>query len=157
MVILEDDPSMGGESVDYHRTILVLASPWLKRAYVSHSHVDISSVHKLIAHVFALPYPNVEVASAALPLDMFTSTPDYTPYTYARRTLPLACGTTATPGERRLTASWDFDDPDAQPGLEAQVSRWLRGQQLETLTPRLEREVTQREQARAARALHDDD
>ena len=37
---LEDDPSMGGESVDYHRTILVMVSPWMKRGYVSHAHVD---------------------------------------------------------------------------------------------------------------------
>ena len=157
IVIVEDDPSQGGESVDYHRTILVMASPWLKRAYVSHSHVDISSVHKLIAHVFALPYPNLEVANAALPLDMFSSTPDYTPYTYEKRTYPLACGTQGNHAEQRLQASWDFRDPDAQPGLDAQVMRWLRGQQLETLTPRLEREVTQRERARAARRAHDDD
>ncbi len=151
VVIVEDDPSQGGESVDYHRTILVMASPWMKRAYVSHAHVDISSVHKLIAHVFALPYPNVEVANAALPLDMFSSTPDYTPYTYAKRTYPLTCGAQASGAEQRLQASWDWDTPDAQPGLDAQVSRWIHGQQLQELTPRLEREIAQRERARAAR------
>jgi hypothetical protein len=151
VVIVEDDPSMGGESVDYHRTILVMASPWVKRGYVSHAHVDISSVHKIIAHVFALPYPNQEVAAAALPLDMFTSTPDYTPYTYAKRTYPLACGTAGMRAEQRLTESWDFDDPDAQPGLDAQVMRWLRGEQLSELPPKLEREIAAREAARARR------
>jgi hypothetical protein len=151
VVITEDDPSMGGESVDYHRTIVVMASPWVKRAYVSHAHVDIASVHKLIAHIFALPYPNQEVAAAALPLDMFSSTPDYTPYTYTKRTYPLACGTNGAHAEQRLTASWDFTDPDAQPGLDAQVMRWLRGQQLTELTPRLSREIAAREEARARR------
>jgi DNA-binding beta-propeller fold protein YncE len=151
VVLVEDDPSMGGESVDYHRTILVMASPWIKRGYVSHSHVHLASVHKLIAHVFALPYPNLEVANAALPLDMFTSTPDYTPYTYEKRTLPLACGAMTSHAEERLTHSWDFDDADAQPGLDAQVIRWLQGRQLTELPPSLEREVAQREAARARR------
>ncbi len=156
IVVLEDDPSMGGESVDYHRTILVMISPWVKRAYVSHAHVDISSVHKLIAHIFALPYPNQEVAAAALPLDMFTSTPDYTPYTYAKRTYPLACGTKGTHAEQRLTASWDFDDPDEQPGLDAQVLRWLQGRQLTELTPELERAIARRQAARARREAREE-
>lgn len=150
VIVVEDDPSQGGESIDYHRTVLVMASPWMKRAYVSHSHVDISSVHKLIAHVLALPYPNAEVANAALPLDMFTSTPDFTPYTYEKRSYQLTCGVKTSHAEQRLTASWDFDDADAQPGLDAQVMRWLRGQQLTELTPRMEREIARREAARAA-------
>jgi hypothetical protein len=154
VIVIEDDPAQGGESIDYHRTILVMASPWLKRAYVSHQHLDVSSIHKLIAHIFALPYPNVEVENAALPLDMFTSTPDYTPYTYEKRTRMLACGTSGTHAEVRLTASWDFDEPDAQPGLDAQVARWLRGQQLTELGPMLEREVAARERRRADRGLH---
>jgi hypothetical protein len=91
------------------------------------------------------------VAAAALPLDMFTSTPDYTPYTYAKRTYPLACGTAGMRAEQRLTESWDFDDPDAQPGLDAQVMRWLRGEQLSELPPKLEREIAAREAARARR------
>jgi DNA-binding beta-propeller fold protein YncE len=151
IVVVEDDPAEGGESVDYHRTILVMASPWLKRGYISHSHVHIASVHKLIAHLFALAYPNLEVANAALPLDMFTSTPDYTPYTYEKRSYPLACGAGTSHAEERLTRSWDFDEPDAQPGLAAQVTRWLRGQQLTELPPSLEREVARREAARARR------
>jgi hypothetical protein len=153
VIVVEDDPSQGGESVDYHRTVMVMASPWLKRGYVSHAHVDVSAVHKLIAHLFALPYPNVEVQNAALPLDMFTSTPDYTPYTYEKRTYQAACGTAGTMAEQRLTASWDFDDPDAQPGLDAQVMRWLRGQQLQELPPKLEADVARRE---AARERHED-
>ena len=151
VIVLEDDPSQGGESVDYHRTILVMASPWMKRGYVSHAHTDVSAVHKLIANVFALPYPNVAVEGAALPLDLFTSTPDFTPYTYEKRTRMLACGTGVTGAEQKLTDSWDLNEPDEQPGLDAQVTRWLRGQQLTTLTPRLEAEVARREEQRASR------
>lgn len=159
VIVTEDDPAQGSESVDYHRTVLVMASPWIKRGYMSHTHVDVSSIHKLLAHVLALPYPNREVADAALPLDAFTSTPDYTPYEYAKRTHPLHCGSEATAAEKRLTDSWDMDEVDEQQGLEAQVDRWLQGKQLQELTPRLENEVQTRLEARkrGERKRDDDD
>jgi hypothetical protein len=141
IIITEDDPQQGGEHVDNHRTPIVMVSPWIKRGYVSHEHIDISSIHKLFAHIFGKPYLNYEIANAALPLDMFTSTPDYTPYTYAPRTWPLACGGAASRAERELTASWDFSMPDQQPGLGAQVVRWMRGRQLKKLPPALAAEV----------------
>jgi hypothetical protein len=147
--VTEDDPSQGGEHIDAHRTPLVVISPWVKRGYVSKTHIDMASLHKLFAHVFGKPYPNAIVANAGLPLDMFTSTPDYTPYTYVKRTFPIACGDESTLAEQRLTESWDFDEPDEQPGLDAQVTRWMRGRQLEKLTPRLEEAV----QARWTRRL----
>ncbi len=152
LVITEDDPQQGGDHVDYHRTPLVLASPWIKRGYVSKAHIDVASLHKLFAHVLGLPYPNVVVKNAALPLDMFTSTPDYTPYTYAPRAWPLACGAAATRSERTLTDSWDFRYVDEQPGLGDQVMRWMRGRQLQEIPPDLQRRIDDR-MARKARGL----
>jgi glyoxylase-like metal-dependent hydrolase (beta-lactamase superfamily II) len=125
--ITEDDPSQGGEHVDSHRAPLIVLSPWAKHAYVSHTHIDVASLHRLFAHIFGKPYANALVAHAALPLDLFTSTPDFTPYTYAPRTWPLACGNGASTRELHLTESWDFDEPDEQPGLDSQVTRWMRG------------------------------
>jgi hypothetical protein len=98
----------------------------------------------MFAHILGKPYPNTLVAHAALPFDMFTSTPDYTPYSYKPRTFPLYCGKAVTQAEGRLTRSWDFDDADEQPGLDRQVMRYMRGKQLEHLTPRMEREVEAR-------------
>jgi hypothetical protein len=129
VVVTEDDPSQGGEHVDSHRAPIVFVSPWVKHGYVSHTHVDVASLHKLFAHVLGIPYPNAIVANAALPLDLFTSTPDYAPYTYAPRTWPLACGKGASQHEEALTRAWDFSDPDEQPGLDSQVTRWMRGVQ----------------------------
>ncbi len=142
--ITEDDPSQGGEHVDSHRTPIVIISPWVNHGYVSHTHFDVPSLHKLFAHILGKPYPNTLVAHAALPLDLFTSTPDYTPYTYKPRTFPLYCGEASTQAENRLTKSWDFDDPDEQPGLDRQVMRWMRGQQQDHLTPRQEKQVEER-------------
>lgn len=150
VIVTEDDPLDGSDHIDSHRTPLVMISPWIKRGYVSHEHLDIASLHKLFAHIFGKPYPNYQVANAALPLDMFTSTPDYKPYTYTPRQWPLTCGGKSTRAERRLTSSWDFSEPDSQPGLSAQVMRWMRGKQLHKLPRDLELQVEARLAARRA-------
>jgi len=144
--ITEDDPSSGGEHVDGHRTPLIVASPWVRRGYVSKTHIDMASLHKLYAHILGLPYPNRQVEAAMLPLDLFTSTPDYTPFEYEHRKWPLACGVDSamsgklpprrvSPAEEELTDLWDFSEEDRQPGLGAQVWRAMRGRPLEELTP----------------------
>lgn len=125
VMVIEDDPSTGQDHVDMHRSIALFASPWVKRGYVSHGHYDISSLHKLFAHIFGKPYPNVEVANAALPLDMFTSTPDYAPFTYLPRTYTDdSCNPGGTKEAQRAEA-WDFSEPDQQPGLGAQLQRYM--------------------------------
>ena len=137
-MITEDDPSQGGEHVDSHRAPLVVISPWVKRGYVSKTHVDVASLHKIFAHVLGKPYRNASIANAAIPYDMFTSTPDYTPYTYAPRAAPLACGMKGMiGGEGALTDSWDMHDVDEQPGLDAQVTRWMAGKPFATLPPKI--------------------
>jgi hypothetical protein len=159
IVITEDDPQQGGDHVDYHRTPLVLVSPWVKRGYVSSALIDVASVHKLFAHILGLPYSNLVAKSAGLPLDMFTSTPDFTPYTYQPRVWPLECGALASKAERAITESWDFSEIDAQPGLGDQVVRWMRRKQLTELTPELEGEIAARKdrRARGLPPVHEDD
>ena len=58
LIVTEDDPQDGGDHVDLHRSVLFMASPWVKRGYVSHGHYDMASVYKLVAHVFGIPYNN---------------------------------------------------------------------------------------------------
>ena len=145
IVVIEDDPTQGGDHIENHRSPMLVASPWVKRGYVSKTHIDISSMHKLFAHVLGLPYPNAVVANAALPLDMFTSTPDYTPYVYAPRVIASTCADgKTTAAENELTSSWDFSRFDEQPGLDAQVDRWMRGNQLQTLTKEMRAEIVAR-------------
>ena len=88
---------------------------------------DVASLHKLFAHILGKPYNNAIVANAALPLDLFTSTPDYAPFTYTPRTWPLACDAAATPQDQERAAQWSFDEPDEQPGLDSQVTRYMMG------------------------------
>lgn len=43
----------------------------MKRGYVSHAQADVPSMHKLLADLFAIPYPNKAVEHAALLVDLF--------------------------------------------------------------------------------------
>jgi hypothetical protein len=144
VIVTEDDPADGGDHVENHRTPVLFVSPWVKHGYVSKTHIDVSSLHKIFAHVFGIPYPNAIVANAALPLDLFSSTPDYTPFTYKPRQWPLSCGTQPSLAERKLKESWgDVDDLDEQPGLGAQVWRHMRGQEATEVTPAMEAQMAE--------------
>lgn len=121
VVVVEDDPSQGGDHVDVHRTLALFASPWIKRGYVSHAHYDLASVHKLFSLIYGKAYRNTTLANAPLPLDLFTSTPDYTPFNYVpRKWTDLSCNPGGTQGAK-AAEGWDFKDADDQPGLSQQV------------------------------------
>jgi DNA-binding beta-propeller fold protein YncE len=130
VIITEDDPQDGGDHVDLHRTPIVFAGPWIKKGYVAKGHYDVASLVKLFAHLRGLPYPNAVVARAPLPLEMFTSTPDYATWTMLPRTEPRACN---APGSSFATeaAMWDWDDIDEQPGLGRHVQQMLRASEKE--------------------------
>ncbi len=121
VIVVEDDPSEGGDHVDVHRSIALFASPWIKRNYVSHAHYHLSSIHKLISDIFGKAYRDDTIANAPLPLDIFTATPDYTPFSYVPRAWPdISCNPMGTMGAM-AASHWDFSEPDNQPGLDRQV------------------------------------
>jgi DNA-binding beta-propeller fold protein YncE len=125
LIITEDDPQDGGDHVDLHRSLLLMASPWIKRGYVSHGHYDMASVYKLVAHLFGVPYHNDMIRSAMVPFDAFTSTPDYTPFTYLPRSITAPCNKSGTK-QAKEAEGWDFDDLDDQPGLSRQIMEMMR-------------------------------
>ena len=122
IIVTEDDPQTGEDHVDAHRTPLVLISPWVKRGYVSHTAVGAASIHKLLAHVFAKPYQSESVSDAAIPYDAFTSTPDYTPFTFTALQTPVACN----PAKDWVGPQRDWSMPDQVPDLGREVERRLR-------------------------------
>ncbi len=128
VIVTMDDPQDGGDHVDAHRTPFFLVGPWVKRNYVAKGHYDTSSIHKLLAHLFAKPYMNEEVARAALPLEAFTSTPDFTPYDRLLRTEPLGCNPNGTKMSTTAAMSgWDLSQPDEAPGIGRQVWEYFHG------------------------------
>jgi DNA-binding beta-propeller fold protein YncE len=81
VIITEDDPQGGVDHVDAHRSILMMAGPYVKRGYVSHTHANFGSILKTIYNILNVPYVNQFDVTASLLQDFFTPVPDYTPFT----------------------------------------------------------------------------
>lgn len=79
--ITEDDAQNGVDHIDAHRSILMVISPYAKRNYVSKVHFSFGSIFKTFWNILGLPYLNQYDAGTTDLSDMFTSVPDFTPYT----------------------------------------------------------------------------
>jgi DNA-binding beta-propeller fold protein YncE len=80
VIITEDDPQGGVDHLDAHRSILMLAGPYVKHGYTSHTHANFGSILKMIYNILNVPYVNQYDATATELQDFFTDNPDYTPY-----------------------------------------------------------------------------
>lgn len=80
--VTQDDSGADSDSIDRHRSYVLCISPWAKRANVSHEHTSIISIIKTIYGLFDLGPNNLFDATATDLSDMFTNTPDFTPYKY---------------------------------------------------------------------------
>ena len=81
VIITEDDPQGGVDHIDAHRSVLMLASPYIKRGYVSNTHANFGSILKTIYNILHVPYVNQYDVTASLLQDFFTTKPDFRPYT----------------------------------------------------------------------------
>ncbi len=80
VIITEDDPQGGVDHIDAHRSILMMAGPYVRRGYTSHTHANFGSILKTIYTILDVPYVNQYDATASLLQDFFTDVPDYRPY-----------------------------------------------------------------------------
>jgi len=80
ILVTEDDPQNGVDHVDAHRSVLMVISPWSKKGWVSHVHSSFGSIIKTAWHILGLPYLNQYDGGAADLADMFSSRPDFSPY-----------------------------------------------------------------------------
>ncbi len=81
VIITEDDPQGGVDHIDAHRSILMMAGPYVKKNYVSHTHANFGAILKTIYNILGVPYVNQYDATGSLLTDFFTNKPDFTPYT----------------------------------------------------------------------------
>lgn len=79
--ITEDDPQGGVDHIDAHRSILMAVSPYAKKDAVSHVHTSFGSIMKTFWNILGVPPLNQYDAGATDLADMFTDSPDFTPYT----------------------------------------------------------------------------
>ena len=80
VIVTEDDPQGGLDHVDAHRSILMMAGPYVKKGYVSNTHANFGSILKVIYNILNIKYVNQYDITASLLQDFFTDKPDYTPY-----------------------------------------------------------------------------
>lgn len=79
IVVTEDDAQDGVDHVDAHRTLLMVISPYARHG-VSHVHTSMASILKTFFLIFDMPPLNQYDAVATDLSDLFTGTPDFTPY-----------------------------------------------------------------------------
>lgn len=79
--VTEDDAQGYRDTVDAHRSICMVISPYAKKGHVSHTHSSMSSILKTQFAILGLPSLNQYDGFATDLSDMFTMTPDNTePY-----------------------------------------------------------------------------
>ena len=80
--VTQDDSGGEPDHVDAQRSVLMVISPYAKRAAVSHRHTTIVSMHRTLYQILGMPPLNMFDALANDFADCFTTTPDFTPYTH---------------------------------------------------------------------------
>ncbi len=78
--VTEDDSQGGVDHVDSHRTVMMMAGPYVKQGYVAHTNTSFPGMLKTVFRTLGMPALNLYDAAAADLSDSFTSTPDFRPY-----------------------------------------------------------------------------
>ena len=109
--VVEDDPSDGGDHIDGHRSICLVASPWVRRGYISSGHYDIGSVFHTIELLLGIPAMYQTDARSPAMYDVFSATPDLRPWPHIPRMIPEATNPMSGPLAEE-SARLDFSEPD---------------------------------------------
>ncbi len=78
--VTEDDAQDGLDSIDAHRSLLMVISPYARRGYAVRAHTSIASIFKTIYLLLGAPPLNQYDTVATDLREAFTSRPDFTPY-----------------------------------------------------------------------------
>ena len=87
--INEDDPQSGADHVDGHRSICMIAGPFVKRDTIISNFYNQSSVLHTICRIFGVQPMNQLVAMAPLMTACFQQNPDYTAYHCVTSSVPI--------------------------------------------------------------------
>jgi hypothetical protein len=87
--VTEDDSQDGVDHVDGHRTVGMAISPYVKRGRVNSDFFSIVNIYRTIQQILGLT-PKNQFDDAAQPMfSVFTTKPDFTPYTALPNQIPL--------------------------------------------------------------------
>ena len=82
LFVTEDDAQGGVDHVDAHRSILLVASPWVAAGSVSHQHSSMGSITRTINELLGTGALNLEDALAGELSGIFTQTPHTEPFAF---------------------------------------------------------------------------
>jgi hypothetical protein len=122
--VVEDDTQIGADHVDYHRSYLVVISPYAKHAYVSHVNTSYPSMFRTFELILGVPPMNRYDALAPALFDVFTSKANEAPFEAIQRKIPDTLNTQSAFGSA-YSAMMDFRGPDRNPDLGA-IVHWAR-------------------------------
>ena len=112
--VIEDDPQDGGDHVEPHRSPCLAISPWIKRKSRSRVNYDVPALYRTIELILGIGPMNIYDAHAAAMYDLFTTTPDETPYTFIPRKIPVAKNAADAPlAEESARVDWSKPDQAA--------------------------------------------
>ncbi|MBV4358887.1 alkaline phosphatase family protein [Pinibacter aurantiacus] len=117
--INEDDPQTGVDHVDGHRSICMIAGPYVKRNAIVSKFYNQSSVLHTICQIFGVQPMNQLVATAPLMTECFQQTPDFTGYNSIASSIPInemnpaktAFQSKPPQGLLILRKGWTFQNP----------------------------------------------
>lgn len=117
---VEDDPQDGWDHVDGHRSVCLVASPWVKRGAVVSEFCNQTSVVHTMERILGLTAQNQLYAQAPLMTGCFTESPDFSPYVAVparialdELTPPKKKPEPAKPGDGQAPPSQKAKDPSA--------------------------------------------
>ena len=116
--IVEDDAQNGADHVDAHRTVALVASPYIKRHHVDSTMYSTCSMLRTIELILGLK-PMSQFDAAATPMfAAFQATPDATPYTGLPARIDLdRRNVSETSWGARISRTMDFSKEDAADDL----------------------------------------
>lgn len=114
--VTEDDAQGGVDHVDAHRSVLLVASPWVKPGAVAREHTSMGSINHTINELLGLGPMNLEDALAGEISGVFDATPHVAPFKHVAsdtRVFDPAKAKLARPKTKQEAAKLrDMDDVD---------------------------------------------
>jgi len=113
--VVEDDAQSGPDHVDSHRSVLLVASPFAKRAFVDHSLYTTSGVLRTMELILGLPPMSYYDAGATPLYNAFQSTPNLAAYRRLTPGVSLDEKNPANAVGAAISRSMNFSDADLTP------------------------------------------
>ena len=113
--VLEDDAQSGPDHVDSHRSVALLAGPFVKRGFVDHTFYSTSGFLRTMELILGLPPMSQYDAAATTLYNSFQSTPNLAAYSRIAPAFALTEKNPPNATGAALSRSMNFSDADLTP------------------------------------------